>query len=146
MPSPHPPTAPVLSPFSRGALPRPYVLGMVALAALAGCTAAAPKPTPQAAPARAQGVCSLLTIEQVTSPSVQPDDSIQIVATYGFESSKHSKPAHAPVALSFRTTRSRMDELDDHLRTHPTVVCEPEGDHPWVQVAPFDGQYGQPER
>ena len=114
---------------------------VLATTVLAGCAGTTPKPVvahPTAS--RSPGPCWLLNIEELTNNTnntlQQQDDSLQLVATYRFGKSGHEVggAAHSPVELSSRTTRWRVDEWTDHLHTHPTAICSPEGVQPPVQL------------
>ena len=91
-----------------------------------------------------EGTCTLLGIEAAAGPSDHNDDAISVVASYRFDGPDVPK-AKQPLSLVFRITRSRMDELRDHLQTHPAVLCSPDNlgaSDVDVCVAPFEGQTG----
>lgn len=114
-------------------------------AALVGCAAWSAQAPERGFQARDRGCCTLLGIEEQQGSSDHNDDSVQLVASYRFDGAAKRDPQ--PVSLSFRVTRSRVNELRDHLQTHPAVICEPEGGPsavPHVCVTPFDGQQGEP--
>lgn len=137
MSSPHLPLARTLGAALRSAFAHrvPWMATVLALAigALGGCAATPPRPATPPTASRAPGPCWLLNIEELTNNTFQhQDDSLQLVATYRFGSAEHDagSPAHSPFELSSRTDRWRPNEWTDHLRTHPTTICTPEGLQP----------------
>ena len=114
---------------------------------LIACAAPAQERPAAAAPSAYPGTCTLVGIEEVTAPVGQQSDTIALVARYRFGG--ESEP-RKPFALQFEIARTRAHDLRQHLAAHSTVVCRPDvrsaAAAPEIELAPFEGQAGQPLR
>lgn len=95
-----------------------------------------------------QGECALVAIEAVPATTDQSNDSVALVARY--RPGRGAPAAQSPWAIKFQVARARVHDLQLHLQSHPTVLCDPGGHQaslgePYrIEVPPFEGQRGQP--
>lgn len=95
-----------------------------------------------------QGECALVAIESVPASIDQSNDSVALVARY--RPGREAPGVQSPWAITFQVARARVHDLQLHLQSHPTVLCEPgrhqapAGEEYRIEVPPFEGQRGQP--
>jgi hypothetical protein len=118
--------------------------GMLVLAAV-GCAGTLERSTPYPNTLN-DATCDFVGLEHVQGPSDTDADYVTLLAVYRFSSSSLPQPKQ-PLSLKFQVTRSRVDELEQHLTARPQVVCSPDDERNYsARVAPFDGVAGIPER
>lgn len=112
-----------------------------------GCTAARPTGRVPAAsvPSGAHDLsCQFVGLEAAQGVNDANSDAVTLVAVYRLPDGA-SRPARAPLSLKFEVTRSRVDELRDHLASQREVICSPDQDANYrVRVEPFHGVTGVP--
>jgi hypothetical protein len=90
------------------------------LVVMLGCATTQPEPQSKVYPGR----CELIRLEQRDLPSDQPSDHVALVATYRF--GEPSAARTRPVAFTFQVTRSRAEDLRNHLIANTDVLCRPD--------------------
>lgn len=86
------------------------------------CASSAPR---KAEHAPSSPRCPLVGIEQVTSESDAPSDSVALVVSYR-PPGRPEASAEGPVSMRVRVQRNRVDDLQAQLATQPDLLCEPE--------------------